>query len=414
MIADSRRSVLRIAVGITTLAIPLLLASACTAAGATWTVDDSGGAGVNFTTIQAAVDAASPGDTIKVASGTYHENVDVWKRVTLIGAGADVVTVRAADVSDDVFYVTADWVNISGFTVTGATGSWNAGIHLYNADHCNIYDNNVSDDDYGIYLRYSSNNTLTDNTANSNNWLGIILSSSSNNTLSNNIASTNGIYGIFLSHSSNNNVLSDNIALNNIIGLEDSSNNTLMSNIMSYFDLQGHIDLHFDNQIDTSNLVNGKPIYYIKGATDTVYNSSTNAGVFYCISCVNVTVKNKKLNNNSARIFLWNTTHSRIQNVSVSNGNGISLRFSSNNSLTNNTANSNSVGILLYSSNNNTLANNNANNNTHGISLYSSSNNALTCNKVLNNYYGILLYNSICSNNRIYHNNFGRVRIIIE
>ncbi len=52
MIAESRRCVFRIAVGITTLAIPLLLACAGTAAGATWVVDDSDGA--DFTSIQAA------------------------------------------------------------------------------------------------------------------------------------------------------------------------------------------------------------------------------------------------------------------------------------------------------------------------------------------------------------------------
>ncbi|CAD7774994.1 MAG: hypothetical protein KBONHNOK_00770 [Candidatus Methanoperedenaceae archaeon GB50] len=55
MIAESRRCVLRTAVGITTLTILLLLASACTAAGVTWVVDDSGGA--SFTSIQAAVAA---------------------------------------------------------------------------------------------------------------------------------------------------------------------------------------------------------------------------------------------------------------------------------------------------------------------------------------------------------------------
>jgi len=44
MIAESRRCVFRIAVGMTTLAIPLLLACAGTAAGATtWTVDDESG-----------------------------------------------------------------------------------------------------------------------------------------------------------------------------------------------------------------------------------------------------------------------------------------------------------------------------------------------------------------------------------
>jgi nitrous oxidase accessory protein len=71
-----RGRALRIAVGITMLA--LLLAGGANAA--TLTVNASGGA--DYTRIQDAVNAASNGDTITVAAGTYNENVVVNKSLS--------------------------------------------------------------------------------------------------------------------------------------------------------------------------------------------------------------------------------------------------------------------------------------------------------------------------------------------
>ncbi|RJP85523.1 MAG: hypothetical protein C4518_15575, partial [Desulfobacteraceae bacterium] len=43
--------------------------------------------------IQAAINAASPGDTIDVAAGTFNENILVDKRLSIIGQGSDVTTI---------------------------------------------------------------------------------------------------------------------------------------------------------------------------------------------------------------------------------------------------------------------------------------------------------------------------------
>ena len=152
------RTVLRTILSAGVLAV-LLLACVGAAAGATWVVDDDGGA--DFTSIQVAVDAAGAGDTIEVRSGTYYENVDVGKRLTLRGDGADVVTVQAVSSNDHVFDVTADRVNITGFKVTGATGDGKAGIYVGSGiAHSNISNSAASNNYYGIYLDRSSNREL--------------------------------------------------------------------------------------------------------------------------------------------------------------------------------------------------------------------------------------------------------------
>ncbi|MEA1864975.1 MAG: NosD domain-containing protein [Euryarchaeota archaeon] len=145
-----------------TAAIFLLAALTCTAGAADWHVKDGG-------SIQATINGAFDGDTIYVPAGTYTENVDINKRLTLRGESRDVVTVRANDPDIHVISVTANLVNISGFTVTGTTHWKGAGIHLDNAVHCNISDNTAIDNRRGIYIEDSSNNTLTNNIANSNN-----------------------------------------------------------------------------------------------------------------------------------------------------------------------------------------------------------------------------------------------------
>jgi internalin A len=270
----------------------------------TWYVDDDlqDYPSADFTKIQDAVDAASPGDTIIVYPGTYIENVDVNTDNLTIQSENGVANciVNASNPDAHVFDVTASGVNITGFTVQNATVGGNAGIYLGSGvSHCNISSNNATNDYLGILLYSSSNNTLTNNTASLNEWRGIYLSYSSSNTLTDNTASSNDD-GIYL-YSSSNNTLTNNTASSNDydgIYLDSSSNNTLTNN--------------------TAN--------------------SNEEGISMSYSSNNNTLTNNTCSNNSME--------------------GIWLSFSSNNTLTNNTANSNWKGIYLYSSSNNTIYNN--------------------------------------------------------
>jgi M6 family metalloprotease-like protein len=356
------------------LAVVVCVMSAGVGAAAVITVDDSGGA--DFTSIQAAVDAAAEGDTIEVRSGTYVENVDVNKQLTLIGEGADAVTVQAANAGDHVFEVGANWVdiywvNISGFTVTGATGRDVAGIYLDDADYCSISDINTSNNQYGIYLYSSSGNKLTNNTA-SNNDYGIYLYPSSNqNTLTSNTANLNS-YGIYLLRS-NSNTLTDNTANSNSYGitLSTSSYNTLKSNTASNNDY-------------------GIYLYYSSSSTFTDNTANSNSYGIYTYYSSSSTFTDNTANSNSYGITLLTSSINTLQNNTATNsndGHGISLGYSSNyNMLIKNTANSNNgSGIYQYSSSNNKLIGNNASNNYYGISLISSSNNLIYQNNLINN-----------------------------
>ena len=94
----------------------------------------------NYAKIQWAVDNASDGDTIIVRDGIYVENIDVKKEHLTIRSenGSYYTTVQASNPNDHVFEVQADYVNISGFTVTGATEPGKSGISLFRVNHCNV------------------------------------------------------------------------------------------------------------------------------------------------------------------------------------------------------------------------------------------------------------------------------------
>ena len=321
----------------------------------------------DYPTIQDAVNAASGGDIIFVRNGTYYENVVVDKPVQITGQNKSTVIIDG-EASGTVVVLAVDNATISGFTIRGS-GFAECGI-LARGGGNNVSNNVVTENYYGIVVDGSTRNVIAGNEATFNSEFGIVVSGSSDNVLVENNAS-NSYFGIVLSR---------------------SVNNTLIANTMSdneyNFGVWGEADAEYEHEIDTSNLVEGRSIYYLKRVSNAVYDASTNPSLIYLISSINVTVKDLALGNNVYSVFLWRTTNSTIQNVTITSNreSGMAIYHSSNNTLSGNRVSNSYYGILLQSSHAANIVNNSVFRNwDHGIFLRSSHNCTIAHNIAVDN-----------------------------
>ncbi|WAI00519.1 NosD domain-containing protein [Methanogenium organophilum] len=156
----------------------------------TWYVGDDEIA--DFTTIQAAINAAKTGDTILVRNGTYAENLNIAKTLIIQSEnGSGQTTIQAASSGSPAITITADNVTLDGFTITGATGRKKAGISLNGGDHC-IFANNIVTGNYvGIHITSGTSATVTGNYIHHNSDRGLYLSVAPFTTVTHNDISEN-------------------------------------------------------------------------------------------------------------------------------------------------------------------------------------------------------------------------------
>jgi len=247
------------------------------------------------------------------------------------------------------------------------------GIYLNFSLNNSLSSNNVRGNFCGIYLSASSNNTIIGSNITKNDSSGVWLRGSSNNDIKENRIIENGQDGIWLSSFSDNNRVLGNMIRTNAYGirLDDYSNNMLRNNDLRdngcNFGVFGSLLPEFIQDIDESNTVNGKPIYYWVNRQDVTV--PLDAGYVALVNCSGITIKNLNLNNNGQGLLLAHTTESSIiQNNITNNIHGIYLCGSSNNTVTGNNITKNAAnGIYLYYSQDNTFFHNNFISNTNQV-----------------------------------------------
>src|SRR5215467_2331278 len=174
------------------------------------------------TTIQAAVDLANPGDTVRVPPGIYHENVLVTKDNITISGSPGAVLDGTGLIGDSGITVQPliPSVRINGFTLSGLqiqNYSGN-GVLLFEVDNFQIdHGQYVNNDEYGIFPILCSNGLVEFNQVSGSDDTGIYIGQSYDALITHNHVSDCTV-GIDVENSTDVTV-QDNFASDNTIGM---------------------------------------------------------------------------------------------------------------------------------------------------------------------------------------------------
>ncbi len=231
-----------------------------------------GGSGPNnYTSIQAAVNAANNGDTIIVLPGVYNENVSIDKKIEIMGRNATLVgsfnifssaKIRGFEIKgenysikckgNDAFIEGNSIHSYYGIVIENASCvrinendfECRYGVYMKNSPYAKFNDNTFHNNWYGIWAEKCDFMEITNNNFSSNRWYTLWLEGSNGSIVENNSFYKNW-YSIFLYHS-NDCIIEKNEILHNEHGpqIVFSSHNSIRSNDIRYNE---HYGLYVDN-----------------------------------------------------------------------------------------------------------------------------------------------------------------------
>jgi len=316
----------------------------------------------DYLTIQAAINAANPGDTVYVEAGTYHENILVNKTLSIIGENMCNTTIDGDSPVKDVVYVCANHVNVTGFRICNSLA---AGVSIVNAHYCSISKSNMTDNDRGIWLNSSSHNNIIENEI-----VGVVcvylFFSNTTSVVGNNIRSIGGGTGIQLQYSCNNNIAGNNITDGTTILVSSSSSN---------------------NSIAENNITNGLHGVYFSSSSN---NKVTGNNITDC----------------GDGVYVYHCSNNSIAENNITRGQcGVRLEFSSGNNITSNNITNSQDGVYAISSSGESIIGNNIMANTQRGIYLSSTGSGIIGNNITKNAIGVYLFYP-SAGNTFHHNNF--------
>jgi parallel beta-helix repeat protein len=171
----------------------------------------------HFNTIQNGINAVETNGTVLVSNGTYSENIQINKSLSLLGENKNTTRIHGTGNGTGV-NITANKVTINGFTIQNYTKGY--GIVIATSTN-RITNNIISENIGGIVIfwipfesTYPNNgyNIITDNILINNEGAGIVVSGKNNTILHNSISQSE--YGIMVDIAESNNISQNSISDN--------------------------------------------------------------------------------------------------------------------------------------------------------------------------------------------------------